>query len=76
MDINVLQVEVARLDLRAGDTLAVMLKSPIRLDAREHLADLLRQARPEWDEQGIKVMVFDSGIELRVIKPGDQEQSA
>lgn len=56
-------VEIAKLSLKPGDTLAVMTDATLHNEQRSHLMDMLNSALPE----GVKALVLDSGMKLQVI---------
>jgi hypothetical protein len=61
--VNVVTVKGAKLELKEGDTLAVMYPNRLAKDQVEHLMAYLRPALPE----GVKVMVLDGGMTLAKI---------
>lgn len=55
-------VQVAKLDMKAGDTLAVMVPQLLHREQREYMQALFTKQFP-----GMKVAIFDGGITIAQI---------
>jgi len=58
------EFEIAKLELREGDTLVVRVQGIVRSDARDRIAAYAKPAIPD----GVKIMVIDASIELNVLQ--------
>lgn len=66
---SVYAVEIAKLSLKPGDTLAVMTDATLHNEQREHMLEYLKRVLPV----GVKAMVLDSGMKLQVLTKNECE---
>lgn len=64
--INVVTLEGVKLNLTAGDTLAVMVPQVIHEEQRKNMMAAIKSALPE----GVKVLIFDRGMTIAAISHG------
>jgi hypothetical protein len=65
---DVTRFEIAKLELREGDSLVVKSDLHLSLEQRKYIEQSLRRFVPDH----VKVIVLDSGLTLEVLRQTDQ----
>ncbi|MDP2377781.1 hypothetical protein [Reyranella sp.] len=68
MDLDVIRVEVAKLEARKGDTVVVRFQGALPAEVVARATAHLEERLPE----GVKVLILDRGSDLHVVRPADQ----
>lgn len=69
MELNAVTVELAKLDLKPGNILAVKSTRPLNKEQYEMIASNLQQLVPE----GVKIAIIDADLEFQVFETPPQE---
>jgi hypothetical protein len=64
---NAITVEIAKLDLKAGEMLAVMVPQLLNAQQREYFHAFMKAGLPE----GVKFMLLDGGVTLTTVNATD-----
>ena len=65
MNLEVIQAEIAKLELKPGQILAVRFHQKLDVKMFEHIKEYMKWLVP----QGVKVVVLDNGTEFIVVDP-------
>lgn len=60
-------VEIAKLDLKAGEMLAIMVPQMLNMEQRANLREMVRHILPD----GVKAVVLDGGVTLAKVQAAD-----